>query len=1092
MHKRCLLFIIILLIYGADLFSQQYFFRRYSVEEGLPQSSVYCLLQDSRGYIWMGTDGAGVARFDGRDCDVFTKADGLSDNVVRSLFEDSKGNIWMGTDNGITLYNGHTYSTIGSSQGLKGTSVLKITEGSGGTIWAATNNGGLASVTVSDSVVVKNFTSDDGLLSDFIFDIYEAPDGKLWLAMVGGISIAEFDRDSMLIRNVFSPNIDTGADMPIISAIEPGDGDEVWLGSYGTGLFVASGGSDRTSFRLKPLDVNGEIPGLLVWDIWKTDGGEMWVASNDHGVLRFRNGKMTDILNKESGLLSNQILDIMPDREGNVWFASFGQGAMMYSDDKFIRYTENDGLRGIVTLDILFVNDNDFYVATNEGLSFFRKEGSRIRRIKHYSTAEGLNSIGANTITLKGKEIWIGTNEGINILKNSVLTDFVGNNRLGNKNIGSLYADSKGDVWIGSAGGYGRIFDDNLFFMSQEDGFINDEVQHVLEDSRNRIWMATMGGLVRLDGTTYTDFDSEEGLTSLKISSLVEDGKGNIWIGTLDGGIFRFDMSRDSMPITQVASRGLLASNKINSLQFLNDTLLAAGNDKGFDLLILDKDESIKSVLHYGLKDGFTGGENTPNSIEVDKEGMLWIGTKNGLMKYNPRRDFLSSGGPETMITGIRLFFEEVDWNKRNFKTGKWSDLPENLVLSHKDNHLTFVFTGFGYDNPDDLTFSYFLENQSKEWSPYMKEREIVFSGLTPGNYTFRVRAQNKYEIAGNAAGYHFVIKPPFWQTPWFYIPALILMVFIVIMIIRIRERNLIREKIRLEKIVEERTREVVEQKDEIARQRDVVTYQKKEITDSIHYAERIQRAVLPEDKILKDKFSDYFVLFRPKDIVSGDFYWMSYKDDNVVFTAADCTGHGVPGAFMSMLGVSFLNKIVNETGIVKPGEILDSLRRNIITALKQEGTMDTTRDGMDIALCSFNITKRKLWFAGANNPLLLIRKNSEGYELIETPADRMPIGVYSSMEPFTNNELDIREGDTVYLFSDGFLDQFGGPDGRKFMKKRFKEMLLSNQSLDMTSQRTTFNNILEEWINHPQQDPSTGDLPGGQIDDVILIGVRF
>ena len=131
-------------------------------------------------------------------------------------------------------------------------------------------------------------------------------------------------------------------------------------------------------------------------------------------------------------------------------------------------------------------------------------------------------------------------------------------------------------------------------------------------------------------------------------------------------------------------------------------------------------------------------------------------------------------------------------------------------------------------------------------------------------------------------------------------------------------------------------------------------------------------------------------------------------------------------------------------------------------------------------------------WFAGANNPLLLIRKNGEGYELIETPADRMPIGVHSSMEPFTNNELDIMEGDTVYLFSDGFPDQFGGPEGRKFMKKRFKEMLLANQALDMTSQRTIFNNILEEWINHPQTDPSSDDLSGSQIDDVIIIGVRF
>jgi serine phosphatase RsbU (regulator of sigma subunit) len=217
----------------------------------------------------------------------------------------------------------------------------------------------------------------------------------------------------------------------------------------------------------------------------------------------------------------------------------------------------------------------------------------------------------------------------------------------------------------------------------------------------------------------------------------------------------------------------------------------------------------------------------------------------------------------------------------------------------------------------------------------------------------------------------------------------------------------------------------------------------------------------------------------------------MNLKNDHLVFTAADCTGHGVPGAFMSMLGVSFLNKIVNELGIVNPSDILNSLRANIITALKQEGTFETTKDGMDIALCSVDLRNRKLMFAGANNPLFLIRKNGEGYDLMETQADKMPIGYHSAMEPFNNHVIDLVDGDTVYLFSDGFLDQFGGPDGRKFMKKRFKEMLLGNQSLDMASQRTVYNTALEEWINYPPSDPSLATLDG-QIDDIILIGVRF
>ena len=311
---------------------------------------------------------------------------------------------------------------------------------------------------------------------------------------------------------------------------------------------------------------------------------------------------------------------------------------------------------------------------------------------------------------------------------------------------------------------------------------------------------------------------------------------------------------------------------------------------------------------------------------------------------------------------------------------------------------------------------------------------------------------------------------------------------FLIITIIRIRIRNLIKEKEKLEKIVEERTKEVVEQKDEIARQRDVVTYQKKEITDSIQYAETIQLAVLPEVRILKNNFEGYFVLFRPKDIVSGDFYWMSLKKGHVIFTAADCTGHGVPGAFMSMLGVSFLNKIVNESGVVRPSEILNDLRKNIISALKQKGSFETSKDGMDIAMCSVDKKKMKLWFAGANNPLFIVRKTDSGYELIERRGDLMPVGFHSRMDDFTNHELDIQKGDTIYLFSDGFLDQFGGPAGRKFMKANFKQMLLDNQALDMASQKDAFNKTLEEWINYPSEDC----LPFGQVDDIILLGVRI
>lgn len=1092
--KRILLTALFLAILtGRELFSQQYFFRKYSVEEGLPQSTVYSILQDSRGFIWMGTAGGGLSRFDGQKFETFTKTNGLSDNLVRCLFEDSKHNIWIGTDNGLTVYDGFSFRTIGKKQGLKGSAVPRIIEGSNGIIWAATNDGGLARIIYGDSLNIINFSKDDGLVSNCIFDICEDKDNKLWLGMVGGVSIIEFeDNTSRKIKNIENPDIESGS-MVFILSLEPGRNGTMWLGSNGKGLYKATPKPDKKGYSIAPSIINKNAPDLFIWDILTRKDGELWLATNNNGVIKLKDEKITGEFNKDNGLPSNQIMDLMDDKEGNTWFASFDQGIMIYYGEEFVTYNEKDGINGTQILDVLFTENNLIYIATEEGLLLFKKEGNNIRRLNYFTSKNGLNDIGANAIGKSGNDqIWVGTNNGINILKGSKLSTFYGNDRLDSKNISSIFTDSHKNTWIATNGGYAKLSGDNLFVFGEEQGLINDEVQTIIEDKKGIIWMGTLGGLVRLEGTKYSDFNAVDGLSTLKINSLADDARGNIWIGTFGGGLYKFDCSKDSVPISHIAENGILSSNNINSLQFINDTLLIEGNDKGFDLLVLDARQGIRKVIKYNISDGLSGGENYPNSISKDNEGLYWIGTKKGLVRYNPWNIFGYSYKPEVYITGIKLFFEKVDWTSKNFKISRWSSLPQNLVLSHKDNHLTFDFTGFCFRNPGELEFSYFLENQSKEWSPFSPNKEVVFSGLTPGSYSFKVKAQNKFGLTGYSSEYKFVIKPPFWQTPWFYIPALIIFVLLIIIIIRVRERNLIKEKIKLERIVEERTREVVEQKDEIERQRDVVTYQKNEITDSIHYAERIQRAVLPDDKILKNTFDDYFVLFRPKDIVSGDFYWISYKDDHAIFTAVDCTGHGVPGAFMSMLGVSFLNKIVNESGIVQPSEILKYLRENIITALKQEGSESTSRDGMDIALCSVDIKKMKLWFSGANNPLFMVRKVDNEYAIIERKGDKMPIGIHSRMDDFTSHEIDLIKGDTIYLFSDGFLDQFGGPDGRKFMKPRFRQMLLDNQALDMASQKVAFNQILEDWIKHPLEHVTEFGATLGQIDDIILIGVRF
>ena len=1083
------------------VFSQQYNIKTFSTEKGLPKSAIYCITQDTRGYLWLGTDGGGACRFDGKNFVSYTRKNGLVGDVVRTILEDSKGNIWFGTDSGITVYNGYKFITINRKRGLPDNPVLKIVEDSKQNIWVGTSGGGLCKIKLlsNDKVLINTYTKEDNKLqTNYIFDIYEDKNHRLWLGLYGGINILTFNNNN--IMQVIKLDYDYG-DIPsnFILSIEADLKGDLWFGTQDAGAFkITMSGND--SGKVSVFNTRNGLHDNTVWSILSDSKGNLWFGTDTGGVTTMSNGIFITIT-KDNGLPGNQVVNVFEDIEGNIWIGTFGNGLCQYLGDNFIQYTEKDGLPNKNVTSIIQDYAGEYWVATDGGglAHFYFKKNKPI--FKNYTQRNGLgdNYVKSVSLTKDGK-IWIASRTGISVFDHDKIKHYSDKDcNLFKNRVNCVLADSKGIVWCGTSDGMVRYDGKSFFPIYEEDDkyALFNSVQCIIEDKKGNIWYGTYGGLLKNDGLLFTYYDEAEGLLQKKINCLAEDKFGNIWIGTFEGGLYKFNVHAKpkEQPISMAIDNNLLSSNNIYSLVFQDKNTLIVGTDNGFDKIIFDETLTRTiAITNYNQSDGFKGVENLNASICKDNNGNIWFGTINGLIRYSPASDKINLLSPITNITGMNLFFAPIDWQKKTNSVKPWFGLPDKLVLSYSDNHLTFKFSGISLTNPDKVQYKYMLEGLDKDWTPARKEGEAVYPGLPPGEYIFKVIAKNKVGKWNDMpVSLPFTIKPPFWKTTWFFVCSglFLLLCFYLFMVIRLRklrrDKRILEEKVRL------RTAEIEKQKHEIEEKN-------REITDSIRYARRIQSAIMPTEETINNTLSDYFILYKPKDIVSGDFYWVWKKNNLVFVAAADCTGHGVPGAFMSMLGISFLTDIVGEEGIKSTGQILDELRTYIINSLQQKGKVGEQKDGMDIALFMIDTDTNILYFSGANNPLYIIPRDipdtnekrnfgdnaiqftsPKGGYGIEIKADKMPIAIYEKMPPFSISAIKLLEGDMLYIFSDGYEDQFGGPNKKKFKSAQFKELLLGIRNQPMSKQKEIINTVFENW---------KGDME--QIDDVLVIGVQF
>ncbi len=575
----------------------------------------------------------------------------------------------------------------------------------------------------------------------------------------------------------------------------------------------------------------------------------------------------------------------------------------------------------------------------------------------------------------------------------------------------------------------------------------------------------------------YKKYDADKGggLPSNANNYLFNTGNG-LTVGTIDG-FYKYD--RDADKYVEDVNLNKAFGGK-NVYDFMYDDrvgnlwvkhVVTNKRNENIQYWFLERFTMLGDTSAYKSDKFFRPYMSRINSFGYIGDGCYIIGDKDGFIHYDSRIIKDIEPPYNAIIRRIENIYSDSIIYGGNEIEGK-------IVLPYSQRSIRVKFGATNYEHPEAIKFKSFLEKNDDEWSDFRSENFKEYPNLSPGKYTLHVKAINCYDVESKESTITFQILAPWYLTVWAKLLYAILFGLLIWAFIKAYTKKLVRDNEKLEKIVEERTAEIRQQSQLIMEKNEEITAKNKEITDSIKYAQRIQTAMLPMEEKIQTAIPDHFILFRPKDIVSGDYYWYAETEQSVIITAADCTGHGVPGAFMSMIGSQILTEIVAE-GITSPDDILTNQNRRIRKALKQDTTAN--QDGMDMALCRIDKKTHLVEYAGAKNQLVVIQNG----ELTEYKADKQSIGgqqLYG--DDFQYKKVAIQpDGNTwFYMFSDGYKDQFGGVNNSKFLIKNLRALLMQIHNEPPAKQREILNDTIEQWI----KDGNTE-----QTDDIILIGFK-
>ena len=1029
----------------------------------------WCIAQDRNSFIYVGNGGGAILVFDGNEWRSRYNRNG---STPRSMALGADGKIYVGCQGEIgvieksadTLHYTSLEHLIPQNH-RKFYDVWKTYALGDSVLFQAYN-----SVYLLHKNKIRVVLPDSGKSFHFSFVVHRS-----FYVLEVGSGIKKLEKGKL--------NLIPGGDFfaaEKVYAMLPLQNGHILIATREHGLFDLDGSGKIAPFKTEadePIKQAKLYSGILLHN------GNIVLGSLSNGVFVLdQKGKLQMHLNRKNGLQDSFITDLFEDKQKGLWVTCHNGISRIEIAAPLRVIGENQGLIGQVKQ--VLPTDSYLYALTDQGAFSAKKEE---QGWSQFAAIPGCSRLGfqLDAIVVNGKnKVFACMDDGLFELEGTRAQKI-----FDSKARSMMFLEHPNRILLGTENGiYELLQKGNTWKESPSYSEIGDDIRSIQQDKDGNIWLSTFvsgilalvkpehavqfskvkGGPEKYPGYYLFRFGTQEGLPDLKGNHILNTDSGTVFL-TFQG-FMKFNFKKGCFQKFRMFHERVFDGNyqvyKYVKTGINEYWLALADQDRGYVFHIKgNKSESFERLKNYYALD-----------IRCDASGLIYFAVDEGLLIYNPGLPFNGRVPYACYLTTIKnIRSGETLWmpNSESGKMYQWN---------YAENNLSFSFSAPFYDSHTSTEYSWKLLGEDEKWTDFGVMNFCSYSNLHEGNYTLLIRARNIYGDISSTASFSFGILPPWYRTWMAYLLYGCFFVVLFATVLRLNTRRLVAAKNRLEQTVKERTHEIVVQKEEIQKQKQLVELKNKDILDSINYAKRIQEAILPVSHEIEQFFEDAFIFFQPRDIVSGDFYWF-YKtsEEECIFAVADCTGHGVPGAFMSMIGHTLLNEIVIEKKIHTPGKILSALHLAVRHALKQHLASDS-RDGMDIAICLVNRSTKQLVFAGANRPLI-VQSAENFYEL---KPDKKPIGGMNLSEAeeerrFTDQDFELSGNEWVYLFSDGLADQFGGEQQKKYKLSRLKQQLSVCQAMAGKEQLAFWEKEMKEW---------KGELE--QIDDILLAGFRI